>query len=88
MPSPAMVSFRVSFDSLLPQVTSSCGEESAVYIVQEEDGETGEVLRRYWALRIEADETVAESQVVWPDTPFSIFALHCECFLATGHANY
>ncbi|KAL1696581.1 hypothetical protein GGG16DRAFT_85014 [Schizophyllum commune] len=32
-------------------------------------------LRKYYALRDEADSTVAESKRIWMDTPFSMFAL-------------
>ena len=78
MLSPAMASFGAGFDTLSPQGTITRADTSSVYIVQEEDEETGEVLRRYWALCNEADETLEESKVIWPDTPFSIFALQCE----------
>ncbi|KAI0828480.1 hypothetical protein BC628DRAFT_1316551 [Trametes gibbosa] len=57
---------------------------SSVYIVEgdsesvygEWDEERGIMtLRHYYALRDEAQETVAESKRVWLDTPFSVFAL-------------
>jgi hypothetical protein len=35
-------------------------------------------LRKYYALRDEAQDTVMESKQVWLDTPFSIFAVQCE----------
>ena len=35
-------------------------------------------LRRYYALRSEAEVTVDESKRLWMDTPFSVFALQCE----------
>lgn len=35
-------------------------------------------LRRYYALQDEAQSTVMESQRVWLDTPFSIFAVQCQ----------
>jgi serine/arginine repetitive matrix protein 2 len=35
-------------------------------------------LRKYYALRDEAQDTVTESKQVWHDTPFSIFAVQCE----------
>ena len=36
------------------------------------------VLRKFYALRDEAENTVSESKRVWLDTPFSIFAVQCE----------
>jgi serine/arginine repetitive matrix protein 2 len=55
----------------------------AVYIVDPQspeydiwDDEQGiEALRRYYALRDEAQNTVTESKQLWEDTPFSLFAL-------------
>lgn len=35
-------------------------------------------LRKYYALRDEVEDTVTESQRVWLDTPFSVFAVQCE----------
>jgi hypothetical protein len=35
-------------------------------------------LRKYYALRDEAQDTVSESKQVWLDTPFSVFAVQCE----------
>ena len=37
-------------------------------------------LRRYYALQDEAHSTVMESQRVWLDTPFSIFAVQCQFY--------
>ena len=37
-------------------------------------------LRRYYALRAEAENTVSESRKVWHDTPISTFALQCTFF--------
>ncbi|KAH9846904.1 hypothetical protein C2E23DRAFT_872120 [Lenzites betulinus] len=57
---------------------------SSVYIVEgDSDSVYGEwdeehgimTLRHYYALRDEAQETVAESKRVWVDTPFSVFAV-------------
>ena len=46
------------------------------------DDERGIVaLRRYYALRDEAQDTVTESKRLWLDTPFSVFALQCKSFL-------
>jgi len=42
------------------------------------DNERGvTALRRYYALQEQAESTVMESQRVWLDTPFSIFAVQC-----------
>jgi serine/arginine repetitive matrix protein 2 len=42
------------------------------------DDERGIVaLRKYYALRDEAQDTVTESKLQWIDTPFSVFALQC-----------
>jgi len=59
-----------------------------VYIV---DAETGSIsltcwddergivaLRKFYALRDEAEVAVTESKQVWQDTPFSLFAVQCE----------
>ena len=35
-------------------------------------------MRKYYALRDEAEVTVTESKRVWADTPFSVFAIQCE----------
>jgi serine/arginine repetitive matrix protein 2 len=60
-----------------------------VYIVDPEtasvnttwDDERGIVaLRKYYALRDEAEVAVTESKLVWQDTPFSLFAVQCESF--------
>ena len=37
-------------------------------------------LRKYYALRDEAENTVTESKLVWRDTPFSVFAVQCMSF--------
>lgn len=55
----------------------SKGEESVW------DDERGIVaLRKFYALRDEAENTVTESKRIWIDTPFSIFALQCELYVA------
>ena len=74
-----------------PQSVAKQGANSmvnnSVYVV-ESDGDSiyGEcddergitTLRRYYALRSEAEVTVGESKRLWMDTPFSAFALQCE----------
>jgi hypothetical protein len=43
------------------------------------DDERGIVaLRKYYALRTEAENTVTDSKRTWLDTPFSVFALQCQ----------
>lgn len=45
------------------------------------DDERGIVaLRKYYALRDEAQDTVTESKRQWMDTPFSVFALQCKVY--------
>lgn len=39
-------------------------------------------LRRYYALRDEAQVTVEDSRRMWHDTPFSVYALQCESSLS------
>lgn len=59
----------------------------SVYIVDADtasisdwDDEHGIVtLRKYHALKDEAQDTVSESKKAWTDTPFSIFAVQCKC---------
>ena len=47
------------------------------------DDECGIVaLRKYYALKDEAQTTVSESRRVWLDTPFSLFAIQCGFFLS------
>jgi len=41
-------------------------------------------LRKYYALRDEAHDTVMESKHVWLDTPFSTFAVQCAYSLQTA----
>lgn len=35
-------------------------------------------LRRYYALKEEAEDTVTDSKRVWVDTPFSLYAIQCK----------
>jgi serine/arginine repetitive matrix protein 2 len=42
------------------------------------DPNLGISMRKYFALKDEACETVEESQRMWQDTPFSVFAVQCE----------
>jgi hypothetical protein len=57
---------------------------SSVYIVDSEPSDTERdddrgiiAMRRYFALKDEAHDTVKESRRIWTDTPFSLFALQC-----------
>ena len=70
-------------------VSLSFPQNDSVYIVDPEtttrsgdwDTETGILtLRKYYALRDEAGETVTESKKVWTDTAFSTFAMQCKHF--------
>lgn len=62
---------------------------SAIYVVESDtasineestwDDERGIVtLRKFYALKDEAKETVSESKRTWVDTPFSLFAIQCK----------
>jgi serine/arginine repetitive matrix protein 2 len=42
------------------------------------DPNHGISMRKYFALKNEACETVEESKRVWQDTPFSVFAVQCK----------
>lgn len=54
-------------------------ETSSVDSVSLWDDDKGiTALRKYYALRDEAQDAVNESQRVWSDTPFSIFAVQCK----------
>ncbi|KAG6810305.1 hypothetical protein H0H92_012482 [Tricholoma furcatifolium] len=70
----------------VPSQESASTAYQPVFIVEPEtaevnpaqiwDDESGIIaLRRYYALKDEAQHTVVESQRVWRDTPFSVFAL-------------
>ena len=88
--SPARNSTAPSVPASLSRTVASPRARDSVYIVgsdghslmlssEEWDDERGITdLRRYFALRDEADHTVAESKRVWPDTPFSTFAVQGE----------
>jgi hypothetical protein len=41
-------------------------------------------LRKYYALRDEAENVVVESKRTWLDTPFSLFALQCFLYFFLG----
>ena len=79
---------RPTPQSIAKQMANSTSIMSdSVYVVEsdrdsiysEYDDERGiTTLRRYYALRNEAQVTVDESKRVWSDTPFSLFALQCE----------
>lgn len=71
------------------QMASPMVNESSIFVVESDrdsicsewDDEHGiTTLRRYYALRDEAQVTVDESKRVWIDTPFSLFALQCTCW--------
>ena len=77
---------RPTPQSLAKQAANSMMNNS-VYVVESDgdsiysecDDERGiTTLRRYYALRSEAEVTVDESKRLWNDTPFSVFALQCE----------
>ncbi|KAF9235707.1 hypothetical protein BU15DRAFT_89481 [Melanogaster broomeanus] len=60
-----------------PQVFVVDPETSSVDSLSMWDDESGiTALRKYYALRDEAKDTVTESQRIWLDTPFSLFAVH------------
>ena len=53
------------------------------------DDERGIVaLRKYYALRDEAQTTVSESRRVWLDTPFSLFAIQCGCLFVCSSRTF
>lgn len=93
-PSPARPSLP-SVPASLTKAIASPQVRDSVYIVDSDtqslvsfsedwDDERGIVgLRRYYALRDEADHTVTESKRVWQDTPFSVFAVQCKLILFT-----
>ncbi|KZS91528.1 hypothetical protein SISNIDRAFT_551016 [Sistotremastrum niveocremeum HHB9708] len=71
-------SVRSSFDGKAEtaSLTASDAQDHEPDVqIAEWDEPAGPHLRRYWALRSEADEEVAMSKVVWPDTPFSVYAV-------------
>ena len=61
-----------------PQVYIVDPETSSVDSYSLWDDEQGIMaLRRYYALRDEAEDAITESQRTWLDTPFSVFATQC-----------
>ena len=53
------------------------------------DDESGiTVLRKYYTLREEAQDTVVHSKRVWLDTPFSIYATQCKHVLSISLKYY
>ena len=59
-----------------PEMTSMNNLTPSASIWDDEQGIVA--LRRYYALREEAQDTVTESKRQWLDTPFSVFALQCK----------
>ncbi|KAF8483145.1 hypothetical protein JB92DRAFT_1651529 [Gautieria morchelliformis] len=78
-PSPGRRSTRNSFQSVSSYPPSprepDSGAEPMVDVVEWDDEQMVSGLRRYYALRSEADDTISHSRLVWPDTPFSLHAL-------------
>lgn len=80
---------KQALSNLLKAAPPSTMNDS-VYIVDADtasiggwDDEHGIVtMRKYYALKDEAHDTVAESQKMWMDTPFSIFAVQCKCYMS------
>ena len=67
-----------------PQVFVVDPETSSVDSFSLWDDEQGiTALRRYYALRDEAEDAVTESKRTWLDTPFSLFAMQCEWYKRT-----
>ncbi|KIJ56218.1 hypothetical protein M422DRAFT_63159 [Sphaerobolus stellatus SS14] len=66
---------RDSFDSVASVPQPEAEKDSQVEIVDWEDERLVLGLRKYCALRNEADETITQSRLVWPDTQFSLHAL-------------
>lgn len=62
--------------SLSRAALSFDGPEPDVEIVHWDD-EFGPTLRKFYALKDEAQEIVVESKRTWQDTPFSLFAIQC-----------
>jgi hypothetical protein len=60
--------------------------EPSVEVVEWDDERMVVGLRKYYALRSEADETISHSRMVWPDTPFSAHALQSKSFLVIKYA--
>ena len=69
---------KSGLDMDMGMYVSPHGPEPQVEIVSWDDHENGLVMRRYYAFRNEAHETLEESKRVWEDTPFSVFAVQSE----------
>lgn len=78
-PSPAKALSPISSHIATPGDSVFIVDEDNQSIYSTWDEEHGiTTLRRYYALRDEAHETVVESKRIWVDTPFSVFALQCK----------
>jgi hypothetical protein len=62
--------FVVDPDSAYPDSRSTWDDENGIT-----------ELRRYYALREEAEDTLTDSKRVWLDTPFSLYAIQCKHIL-------
>ncbi len=80
-------SYASTPQSLTKRKSGSAMNDTSIFVVgsdsdsiySEWDDEHGiTTLRRYYALRDEAQLTVDESKQAWSDTPFSVFAVQCE----------
>lgn len=81
-PSPSHNSNRNSFQSVssappFPREPEA-SVEPRVDVVEWDDERTVLGLRKYYALRNEAHDTISHSRIVWPDTAFSLHALQSE----------
>ena len=63
-------------------------DRDSVCSVEWDDEHGITTLRRYYALRDEAQVTVDESKRAWVDTPFSVFALQSEQYHMTSTCYY
>jgi hypothetical protein len=83
IPSPPSVALKKSKPSIHFEPVFIVDPETASANVNSDshsvwDDETGIIaLRRYYALRDEAQDAVVESKRLWEDTPFSTFAVQC-----------
>lgn len=65
-----------------PQVCVMDSETSSVDSFSLWDDDRGiTALRRYYALRDEAEDAITESKRTWEDTPFSVFTVQCKSSL-------
>ena len=84
--------------SVAKQMASSVMNDTSIFVVESDrdsvcsvewDDEHGiTTLRRYYALRDEAQVTVDESKRAWVDTPFSVFALQSEQYHMASTCYY